>query len=346
MVDNEAAAICFTTNASGDGIMHAWDDTNWVNVATNALFVDSSTWIGLAAHLVYDGGGEGSWDLYYTTSNQFVSAMTKVGSGPFSFNDGYDGPNEFRELVITNESSVTTYVDAVAVSLSYSPTHTDYTNLVIFERVAGEDTVAAMPPYSYANSQILTGVPPTDMTPLGYDMSIGLFPGDELLHNGVTYRLQHEGSENVWTLPYGGDPSVVSTSAGMLLSRLPGSDTLAFYPYSNLVSWSMQGEAVPNAGVTDGRTDFVVPSTFPGGCIDINDNNSLGFDGADGGDKANTWDEILFFNPTTKRTRKFQYNGTDWTYKGRVVEFEVCPGDAFMYYNKSENSVTWVLADL
>jgi hypothetical protein len=169
----EAAAVCVVTNR-----LYVYNDTGW---APTSIFgphlTNGTTWIGLAAHLVYDGSGGGTWDLYYTDDNEFSSEMTKVNTDPYLFNTSYGGAGLFTELIMKTESTVVTHVDAVAVSLSSRPTHTDYTNLVIFERSGGAESVAAKPPYHYATSLIATNVGATD---LGRDLSIGLFENDEI----------------------------------------------------------------------------------------------------------------------------------------------------------------------
>ncbi|NQU41412.1 MAG: hypothetical protein HQ523_15805 [Lentisphaerae bacterium] len=333
VVTDQAAAICVVSN-----VLYVYNDTNWEATTISGAQLTNGTWIGLAAHLVYNGvNGQGTWDLYYTADDVFVSQMTKVNAAPYLFNDGYVGDGIFSELVITNESSVTTHVDAVAVSLSYSPTHTDYTNLVIFERVAGDNTVAARPPYNYANPKISDG---GGLTALGDDLSIGLFPGDSVLvSNQFEYVLQNSG---VFNREVGASDPTIKTTTGLVIKRKPGSDTLAFYPYSNVVNWSSTEIAVSTTDPAKGRTDLVVPSTYPGGCIDINDKNSLGFDGT-----ANDSDELLFFNPNTRRTKKFHYStaSSSWLWRGQLITFQVCPGDAFMYYNRTASSVTWTLTN-
>ncbi len=340
IVDDEAAAICVVTNT-----LYVWNDTAWEATSISGSQLTNGTWIGLAAHLDYNAQ---KWDLYYSADNTFVTDMTKVNTAPLDFNNGYSGSGKFTELIITNESSVTAHVDAVAVSLSYSPTHTNYTNLVIFERAEGEDQILAMPPYTYANQKIIDG----GTTRFGQDLSIGLFPGDEILTPaGETYELAASGVWSTLDTP----TAVTNAAEGLLLTRLPGSDTLAFYPYSNVVAWSSQAEAKGTNDAARGRTDLVVPATFPGGCIDINENDSMGFDSGGSGDPAHQWDEILFYNTVTKKTRKFQYvlSGTnpqasapgDWLYKGTKVGFTVCPGDSFMYYNKQSGDITWVLSN-
>jgi hypothetical protein len=345
-ISDEAAAICVVSN-----VLYAYSDTNWVDTGITNNSLTNGTWVGLAAHLDYNAE---RWDLFYTIGPNFSNEMTRVNDGSYLFNDSHSG-STFQELIITNESSVTTHVDAVAVSLSYSPTDVNaHTNLAIFERVAGEDQVLAIPPVTYAAHRVFD----FGQTRFGKDLSIGLFAGDEVLTpGGETYTLASSGT---WSWDGGAQSAqLTNTAEGLLLTRLPGSDTLAFYPYSNLVAWSSSAEARGTNHTAKGRTDLVVPATFPGGCIDINDNQSMGFDGEDGGDQANEWDEILFYNASTKRTRKFQYvlattssqvtdpdsGDGDWLYKGRKVDFEVCPGAAFMYYNKQSGDITWILAD-
>jgi len=337
-ITDEAAAICVV-----DNVLYAYSGGGWVDAGVTNDNLTNGTWVGLAAHLNYN---DKKWDLYYSINDNFVTRMTRVNDNSYDFRTGFSG-TEFQSLTITNESSVTTHVDAVAVSLSYAETEINaHTNLAIFERMAGRSESSAPPPYDYgsdADWMLLNGAE-TANTALGQDMTIGLFTDDEVRvpdHDGdlVTYRLQSSG---VWT-KIGADPQPTnSTATSMLIAREPGSDTLAFYPYSNIVSATLQQAAYGVDHDNMGQTDVVLPTLYSGGCIDINHPDmTTGFTGlADG-------DSLMLYRPEmTPKTRKYYWNDTQskWLYYGAELPIDICPGDAFMIYHDNTGEVTYEIS--
>jgi len=283
--------------------------------------------------------------VYVSTGANFATHMDKANAAPLPFNTNCTA-QYFTQMVITNESSVTAYVDQVAVSLSFTNCQAAFTNLAIFERLAGEVQPTAIPPYDYLGDGTDTLA---DDAGLGHDLTLSLAYGDRVRvftdSEWKVYELNCAGSwQYVAGTPFDLDGSGFTIGAGTAveLDRVPGADTLAFYPYG--------GTAVPG-GVTQevyavghathhGRTDLGFPSSYPE-CIDI---NSTAFLSTWSG-KATAGDELLFFDPVDNVTVKYHWDGDSWRQGTTdLPSREICPGDAFMYY-RTGGTFDWIVVN-
>lgn len=326
-VSDEAAAICVVSNT-----LYVYSGQEWTKT-TPELTDDNltnGTWVGLAAHLDYNAD---QWDLYYTFSGNLENSMQKLNASPMAFGSN---STAFTELIITNESSVATYVDAIAVSYSHEPTDGAYTNLAIFERLGGQAQITEVPPYNYDVMKLFDDGGTDLPTEMAYDLALGLSENDTVLVSNKIYTV----TGGKLTKEAAGHDTLTEGTP-LLLTRLPGADTLTFYPYSNVTALVTDFEVTADSlgASSAGRTDVAVP-TYLGDCFDINDATMQPFPDA-GQD-----DELFFYDPDTYRTTKFKWNDTlnKWQYKGSTIEKEICPGiTAFTYYRKSTGEVTWAL---
>ena len=337
VVDREAAAICVLDRATSN--LRVYAGSGWTNT-TRIPTVPTNQWLGLAVHMDYT---KTNWDLYVSTNGNFALHMEKANPSPLPFNTNCTS-TFFTALIITNESSATAYVDAVAISLSYTNCQSVFTNLAIFERLAGEEQPTSIPPYAYASADANLG----PGAQLGRDLSIGLMQSDKLriftTNQWKEYKLT---VDRTWQLSYGsgalnGSDLTIGGAQGLIIVRQPGSDTLAFYPYGGTMSPAQVSNIVygTDNGTFRGKTDLALPASYPR-CIDINSVEFL----ASWAGKAAVGDEILFFDPVSNKTIKFNWNGSQWLAGATVKAWEICPGDAFLYYKTTSGTFQWVVTN-
>jgi hypothetical protein len=331
-VDTEAGAVCVV-----DGTLRAYSGTAW---ADTGYSVPANQWIGIAAHIDYAAS---NWNLYVTSDNDgsFKKNMVKAG-GPYSFNANSADSGKLTTVTVTNEAAQNAFVDAIAVNRSRDACVAGDTNLMIFVRKAGVTRATTIPPKSYSTSKIMADG--STQTDLGYDMALGLASTDNVgVTNGTPGGYDwFSDAGGYWSPDDAGNLYLeIEQGEGILLDRLSATeDVLAFYPYA-IADIPADPIAVPLVGTDDenykGQSDTALPSTYKGGCVDI---NSGVFNMASG-----RGDMILFYRDDLyPPSRQFYWNGSKWVLDGAEVDYEVCPGDEFMYYNRSGGTLTWTVS--
>ena len=130
--------------------------------------------------------------------------------------------------------------------------------------------------------------------------------------------------------------------------RLPGTNTVAFYPFSK-AGWgnpeygtTIAGGTIPgNYAATALALPAALvdhPDAYASGCRDINSGNNLGFEG-----DASNQDQLHFYNHETHTVTKYSWYNGDW-YEMPSMTIgvrDVCPGDGFYYLNFDDDTFTW-----
>ncbi len=349
VVGNASAAICVLDTVDGKSNLMVYTENGWTNCDVIPT-VPTNTWLGLAVHLDY---ATSNWDLYVSTNGNFVTHMTKANAEPLTF--GVDADSTyFQSMIITNESPSTTYVDAVAVSLSYHPTSNEYANLLIAERLANESQSAALPPYDYANLVGGDEFSDTLFGELGRDLSIGLADGDQLQFSHTvdttTYLQKYTlmGVANNWATwekqsGYGAqDGNDVSLAAGkgVTIIRKPGRDSVAFYPYATAAtnSYTLTAKGTDDSTLL-GRTALSYPSSLVT-CVDVQDLNITG--------TLAEGDELVFYDTETQDYFTFVWSVSQQKWlnsQGDTAAHDVCPGDPFTVFRTTTGELEFVIAE-
>jgi hypothetical protein len=232
-LDTNVAAAVVVHDHDDDSVLNIWlqeegatDD--WTNT-TQA--VSAGDWFALAVHLNYDGGGDGTYNVYYAPATEdggLIEDLTLIG-GPIDFPADY-AEDSFTSLVVTQMSNTgTCLVDAVAVDTlpAARTVASANTNMLVLLRPSAGGFIG-VPPYEY--SGLAREVSSNSTAQLGFDLGVGLNTGDTvdtLLSGGWENHVWH--IDDYWASD---DVTQYDSFASFKLIRAGGSvDTLALYPY-------------------------------------------------------------------------------------------------------------------
>jgi hypothetical protein len=276
------------------------------------------------------------FDIYVALDGAYTNEMLRANDQPLPMSSSYAGSGGFESMTVSNSSASTAYMDVPAVATSPRACLAAHTNLTIELREAGEIRMITTPPYQYAGSDGAFG----DI--MGLDLAISIASGAEIQMINVddwnTFTLQPSGA---WLATLGTYTLATEINPAQPLILVNGGtdDALAFYPHSAVPTPAIQITAVQGDAVLGDRTPMALPS-FEAGCVQLNGATKLGFVGLLDGDNAG--DEIRFYDEATGVSVNFRWDGSSW-YDGatEVTDFEVCPGDTWLYYNRSTGDIIW-----
>jgi len=149
LAGTNAAAFCVTT----DGDLLAYSSNAWTNVGS----VPTNQWLGFAVHLDY---ANSNWDIYVFSNASYYKQgrlFTKMNDTPMGFNTNSPAKSEFVQMVVTNGSTDSTYLDALAVSLGVSNCAATLMNVVGVDRLANQTFMSGTPPYDYGDQSLTAG---------------------------------------------------------------------------------------------------------------------------------------------------------------------------------------------
>jgi hypothetical protein len=303
-----------------NGNLYAYDGDHWTNTAAVSS-VGTNLWLGFAVHLDYTAK---RYDLYVSTNNIYGGVLKRAHTNYLAFNEDASGVAYFTKMVVTNEANGYAYIDAVAVSHAYTNAGVEsLTNLLAYDRIAGQTTMAQMPPYNYTGADdLLNGQ-------VGRDLTRELSEGDKLhvYSNGWNVYFINLGQ---WQEESGAGIADLEINAtmGMQIQRVgSGVDAVAFYPYSNFTASvsEVYVYGTNDLDMTFGWNQFTSP--FSGIRYPNDPVYDYGFMSPTNGDTIYLAGKRLFFN------------GTEWRQNSYYATNALLPGAGFWYYHRGTGMI-------
>lgn len=341
--DSQSCAFFIYTN----GHIRGYNSNAW-ETATNLVgAMPSDTWIGFAAHIDY---GASCWDLYVNTnvasgesawddSGTYRTRFRKANLQPWGINTNFSG-TLFTSMTITNSTSGTCSLDALAVSRAYDDACSSAaTNLYVVQRRDNLNQLIGLPPYEYDGTTGLLA------NQVGDHLAYNLSTSDELrIYDSAGsdwrgYELQDNG---LWAAGVGatapGSVLLTSEGVGLRLNRVGSGvgDALAFYPYGANVVQLATKATVAAETTSRGATVLAYPTSLARVGINVGDKLGFAEDASDG-------DELWFYDDVTHVASGYFWYGTEWKdyLTGATATREVCPGDGFFYLRLSGGLFEW-----
>lgn len=316
LATNQVMGFFVLTN----GNLYAYDGDHWTNTAA-VPSVGTNLWLGFAVHLDYNAR---QYDLYVSTNNIYGAVMQRAHTNYLAFNAYATGNTNLTKIIVTNEANDYAYLDAIAVSSAYTNTGVEsLTNLLAYDRLAGQFTLAQMPPYNYgAGENYLSNR-------VGMDLMRELEEGDKLHIYSNGWQV-YEFNVGSWQVDVEGLTTPISNlqvnaAMGMQIQRVGvGVDAVAFYPFGPPVTMSSD---VTVYGTNETAYTYgwnLLTSPF----AEIRYPTNYGFLNPATGDR-------IYMNG-----KRISYDGAVWRQDAAVATNAMVPGTGFWYLHKG-NGITW-----
>ena len=328
LAGTNAAAFCVTT----DGDLLAYSSTTWSNCGT----VATNQWLGFAVHLDY---ANSNWDLYASAAAYYSPGrlFTKMNDTPLGFNNASPAKAEFAQMVITNGSTDSTYVDAMAVSLAIRKCDATLTNLVAVDRIANASSMCGVPPYDYADKSLNAG------TTLSLDLSRNLDGANN--DPDIAETIRFFDATNGWSLcildastnwqsQVGVDEVDARLKPGIALWMDRGGvrDAVTFYPFADEPTYTATVLYGTNNAVHRGWNFLAWP--YVRETRSVNDAAGLGFTESAG---------CKLYIYEDNRYRKLWYNtsASAWFESRSQSSYQLKPGQGFWFYRAENGTENW-----